>query len=66
MGSHLIRDGLLGTGTLIVALYCFVTVRTVVPSQGGVFESVAWGKLVVGFVYACMAGLFFWMSARGF
>ncbi|HUJ14321.1 MAG TPA: hypothetical protein VL284_11080 [Thermoanaerobaculia bacterium] len=66
MGTHLIRDGFFGIGALVIAVYCFVSARTVMPSRGGdLFESIAWGKLVVGLVYAGMAMLFFWMWSRG-
>jgi len=51
--------------SLVVAVFCAAGMRTVMPSNHDVFESVAWGRFFAGAVYAGLSFLCFWIFFRG-
>lgn len=66
MGSNTYRVGsdimaFFGVMSMVIAAYFVAGLRTALPWHTDLFESVAWGKLFAGAVYAGLSGLFFWM-----
>jgi hypothetical protein len=55
-------SGVFALLALAAAIYFFAGLRRPLALSGDVFESVRWGKLFVGLVYACVAVVFFCMA----